>query len=388
MRLYVFCQFIGAMFLVGCSGTSTTHDTIPSSMVQPAAHTIATAATSKSAADSVRRPQTASPYYFVSVSGDDGNPGTAASPYRTIQRAINAATAGSTVIVGNGTYADCGNCTGVNYNVLFNHSGTSSAPITVEAQSPQGAVVDGGGYRRCMGFNNNLAYITIQGFHLQNCYGGIAGLGNAHDVAIKNNLIERVGLKGNCGTNGGAGFAGIGWQEAWNVTIDHNTIHDVGEPHNQYQCSYTNDHGIYGHGHDITITNNVFYNNNSGWDIQIAGGPTGQNWSIANNTFGARDDPRAPGNIIIWRASGPNTPSNVTIANNTSGLWIVTAFVDCIYGANTSNLIVRGNKIASSVGLLVGGCRASIANNTLAENPTFEPGSVALRAPEWVLSRS
>jgi hypothetical protein len=309
--------------------------------------------------------------YYVALTGNDDAPGSRDAPFRTIQHAADIARAGTTVVVEDGTYAECGNCTGVAYDVLLRHSGTARAPITFAAANLHGAIIDGGGSRRCLGFDDNLAYITLTGFHLRDCAGGIAGLGNAHDIVVKQNIIERIGLTGNCGTNGGYGFAGIGWEEAWNIVVDGNIIHDVGQPHSSYGCSFTNDHGIYGHGHDITIVNNVFYNNNSGWDIQLAGGPSGQRWLIANNTFGARNDPRAPGNIVIWEAQGPNTPSSITIQNNISGPRVVGGFVNCIFGSNTAGLVIRSNIIAAPVDVLIGGCSATMDSNRTGTDSAF-----------------
>ena len=59
--------------------------------------------------------------YTVSTQGNDKNPGTAQSPWRTIQKAANTAIAGDTVQVQAGTYAE---------RVTFPKSGTASNPIT------------------------------------------------------------------------------------------------------------------------------------------------------------------------------------------------------------------------------------------------------------------
>ena len=59
--------------------------------------------------------------YFVSTSGDDGNPGTLGAPFRTIQQAANVADAGDTVFIRGGTYRE---------SVRPAHSGTASNPIT------------------------------------------------------------------------------------------------------------------------------------------------------------------------------------------------------------------------------------------------------------------
>ncbi|RJP54416.1 MAG: DUF1565 domain-containing protein, partial [Anaerolineaceae bacterium] len=44
--------------------------------------------------------------FYVSTSGNDSNPGTQAQPWRTIQKAANTVTAGSTVFVQAGNYAE------------------------------------------------------------------------------------------------------------------------------------------------------------------------------------------------------------------------------------------------------------------------------------------
>jgi hypothetical protein len=71
--------------------------------------------------------------YYVATGGNDANAGTAASPFRTIQRAANVASAGDTVCVAVGTYRE---------RVRLQRSGTSGAPIVFRGSA--GTVVDGG----------------------------------------------------------------------------------------------------------------------------------------------------------------------------------------------------------------------------------------------------
>lgn len=68
---------------------------------------------------------------YVSESGQDGNDGTAALPYRTIQKAIDAASPGDRIIVAAGTYG---------YTTFHSKSGDAQAYVTIEGQP--GAVVD------------------------------------------------------------------------------------------------------------------------------------------------------------------------------------------------------------------------------------------------------
>lgn len=71
----------------------------------------------------------ASSSYYVDTGGDDANPGTAASPFRTIQKAASVVGAGDTVLVKPGIYAERLN------NVI--PSGTSwSAAVTIKAYDP------------------------------------------------------------------------------------------------------------------------------------------------------------------------------------------------------------------------------------------------------------
>ena len=61
--------------------------------------------------------------YYVAVNGDDANPGTSIdAPLRTIQKAVDAAKPGDTVLIRTGTYRE---------TVSTSRSGTANAPITI-----------------------------------------------------------------------------------------------------------------------------------------------------------------------------------------------------------------------------------------------------------------
>ena len=70
--------------------------------------------------------------YYVATNGNDGSTGSNSSPFRTIQRGVNAAQAGDTVVVKSGTYYE---------RVVMPNSGTSANPITLQGES--GAIIDG-----------------------------------------------------------------------------------------------------------------------------------------------------------------------------------------------------------------------------------------------------
>jgi hypothetical protein len=74
---------------------------------------------------------------YVSTSGLDTNAGTISSPWKTIQHAANAATAGDTVYIRGGTY---------NESVTINVSGSAAGgSITFQSYSGETAIVDGTG---------------------------------------------------------------------------------------------------------------------------------------------------------------------------------------------------------------------------------------------------
>lgn len=74
----------------------------------------------------------------VSPTGDDAGAGTAASPWRSIQKAVDAAGPGDTVALRGGTYL-------LTSNIQLAKSGTAAARITLKAFGTEKPVVDGEG---------------------------------------------------------------------------------------------------------------------------------------------------------------------------------------------------------------------------------------------------
>jgi len=73
---------------------------------------------------------------YVAPSGNDSNPGTLASPLRTVQRAVDLAQAGYTIYLRGGTYAP-------STNIQLLKSGTASQPITMRNYNNERAIIDG-----------------------------------------------------------------------------------------------------------------------------------------------------------------------------------------------------------------------------------------------------
>jgi hypothetical protein len=115
--------------------------------------------------------------YLVSTLGNDANPGSDSAPFRTIQRAADSASAGDTILVASGRYAEY---------VIVPRSGAIDAPITFQAS---GNVV-------LPGFSiSGTDYITIKGFEITSFGSSVSGtyaiyLRSTKGVTIQDNHIH------------------------------------------------------------------------------------------------------------------------------------------------------------------------------------------------------
>ncbi len=106
----------------------------------------------------VKQPQT---YYVDAVNGDNAYAGTENSPFKTIQKAVDTAVAGDTVLVNPGVYKEA---------VTLNNGGTTAEDIIViKAASAEKPVLYGGeaviGWTRCQADDG---FLTVQGTINQN----------------------------------------------------------------------------------------------------------------------------------------------------------------------------------------------------------------------------
>jgi hypothetical protein len=257
--------------------------------------------------------------YYVSPSGTDANPGTLHRPFRTIQQAADIASPGDTVIVADGVYSatdlepPCGD-NGARPVVCLRRGGTAQAWITFRAQTRWRARINGRTNATSTGFRFLTAanYIHIEGFDIFGMGSAVqsaAGLelyGGGHDVVIAQNQIHHVGRLCTDVSNGQVGV----FVQQPRVTITQNVIYDIGRfAAGENACSpkttyYQNhDHGIYVDGRtvpgasDTVVTNNIFYNIQRGWPIQVYPG-TVTGLSILSNTF-AFENPYSAGHILI-----------------------------------------------------------------------------------------
>ncbi len=235
--------------------------------------------------------------YYVANGGSDGNPGTQASPFATIQKASDTAHAGDTIIVKPGTYA----------GAKFGTSGTSSLPILVQGQP--GAIVNAKGPNNSNNDNlwiRNASYITIEGFEIHSSLrSGIAVQGEptaeVHGIILRNNF---------CHNNSRWGIL-TGYAEG--IRIENN------------ETSYSAiEHGIYvsnSSDNPVIVGNRAHHNNASG--IQINADPALAGDGIISNALMDSNviyNNGAAGGSAINLASVTNSIiRNNLLYNNTAG---------------------------------------------------------------------
>ena len=167
--------------------------------------------------------------YYISPSGSDGNAGTLAEPWRTVEKAFETATAGQTACLRGGTYPQYLEAS-AGFNQVERHSGSPGKPILFTNYLDEIAVIQGS--TKIYGSN-----ITFQGTpnNTRNCSGkhpcGLVFEGSRgyvlNAVSIMNSTgIGRVAFD-HVEIRGGNYHAGL-YQEGCNNAITGSYIHDNG----------------------------------------------------------------------------------------------------------------------------------------------------------------
>jgi hypothetical protein len=231
----------------------------------------------------------------------------------TLQRGVNAAVAGDTIIVKAGVYGSNG--VGISgFPVQINKAGTAAAPIVLKSETKWGAVLDGG--LDCHSYFNLLdgaAYWTIQDFDItRGWWAGLWSNSAAHHNTFRGNHLHHIGNRNDTSDLGIEGFYSD--VSSHDLVFDGNTFSDIGRT-NILPQGPNHDHGIYSHATNALAINNVFYNMTRGWSIQLVDGAT--NWQILFNVF-AFPNPGRPGQIVLYGGNNGGSISvyNTAIRNN------------------------------------------------------------------------
>lgn len=243
--------------------------------------------------------------YYVALDGADSSDGSAEHPFATIQKAADVVNPGDTVIVRDGVY------TGANEDgvlVVIERAGAPGKPITFRAEHKWKAVLDGNNdaVQHGWSFARGSRYITLEGFEFRE-FGshGITSNSGADHITVRGCHFHHIG---NIETTTHYGLDGIYDNSDTSYHVyDGNVFHNIGRI-GPPSVLFNLDHGIYTCGKHNVITNNIFYDMNAGWGVQVAGYHTVDDLVISNNVF-AFGNKR--GHIVLWQPC-----HNVLIQNN------------------------------------------------------------------------
>jgi hypothetical protein len=207
--------------------------------------------------------------YYVSTTGNDANPGTVSSPWRTIQHAANTAMAGATVYVMGGTYHE---------SVSFPNSGRPGQLIRFESYPGQTALISGSGLSCCtsnpalsgnetQGLVNivNGSYIIISGFAIGNFTtnkpaatpAGIWITGSGTGVEILNNQVYNITTTAQANGNAfGIAVYGTSLTPITDLVISGNEVYNL----KTGESESVNTDGNVTH---FKITNNIVHDNDN-----------------------------------------------------------------------------------------------------------------------------
>jgi hypothetical protein len=189
---------------------------------------------------------------FVTVTGSDRNPGTEFSPFRSVQRGIDAARAGDTICVGDGVYREA---------LVIRRSGRESAWITLAALHRRRATIAAPNHDEHAININAQSYIAIRGLVIDDGKFGIVTSGGGHhwlvsDVEVRN-----------------AAASGIQLNDGDYITIEDSVVHDCAS-----QWS--------GSGSGISIFTPHQFDNAPGFHIVIRRTMSFHNWNPPGGTDG------------------------------------------------------------------------------------------------------
>ena len=281
-------------------------------------------------------------YYVDKTNGacSDAGPGTQAQPFCTIGKGASVATAGKTVRVLAGTYAE---------TVNGPNSGTAGNPITYSAAS--GVMVTGNGTATGNAFRISAkSYITVDGFTVSGTVDYGIYVASSNHITIANNHVTLSGSPVSGGVRAGIYL---------NATTDSTVSGNTSDHNSQDGIRLTS--GCTG----VTVRDNVAFANAEQWERNATGihvNGSSANTIIHNTTYANEDSGlqfyvNAHDNLVIGNLSYGNgdhgidnnaSPNNVIVGNS-------------VQGNHTAGINLEGASAPGSGG-------ATLANNIAVDN--------------------
>lgn len=223
----------------------------------------------------------ANPYY-VSVTGNDSNAGTLASPFQTISKAMSVAQAGDVIYVRAGTYS------------AFS---VSKSGIMIAGYNDEMPIISGGKGIEC----SSKSDITIKGFEVTGASGNYIGaitLNNCNNVIVMGNKIH---------DNNATSVSGIVVLGSNNKVLNNEIYNNNFSGVRLYGASLNNEVG-FNRIHNQTLSSG----NSDG--IGIADSSVTKTNIHDNTVFGNSDD-----GIDTWASAGNIVVNNVSYGNGGTG---------------------------------------------------------------------
>ena len=239
-------------------------------------------------------------HLFVGPGGSDSNPGTRAEPFRTLTRAAQVATAGTTVHVAPGIYSG---------GVRTATHGTVEARIVFQSvERGRARIVPPLDARQSAAWDNRANYLDIIGFEIdgtqyQSGMKWVSGVynGGSH-VGVYDNTVHHIGTDVPCEPKGGAGIGIDSYYKGVDATVSGNRVYDIGPP----GCRFM--HGIYV-STSATVRNNIVYRA-SGAGIHLW--HDASHVTVRGNTVAASGTGIVVGGGDFYHSKGPNDHTHVS----------------------------------------------------------------------------
>lgn len=251
-------------------------------------------------------------HLFVGPQGADTNPGTAAAPFRTIERASQVALPDTTVHVAPGNYVG-------GFKTVAN--GTPKKRVYYLSTVRWGAkIVPPQNSPNPTAWDNRGNYVDIVGFDVDGTVyqGGVEWLngiysGGSYD-SIRGNHVHHIGATVTCTSTDGAGISVDSYYHGIKSDVIGNTVHDIGPASS---CISIQGININTPG---TVANNIVYRAS---EAGIHLWHDASNVVVANNTVAASNSGIVVGGGDFYYTSGPNDHtlvSNNIVYDNKNGI--------------------------------------------------------------------
>jgi parallel beta-helix repeat protein len=254
---------------------------------------------SETTSDQLVIPEVVRADLYVAPTGSDSNPGTQEEPFRTVTRAAQVVTPGTTVHVAPGIY-------GGSFKTMV--SGTAEARIIFESTEKWGAkIVPPLNSTSSTAWLNRGSYVDIIGFEVDGSQyqGGakwVSGIysGGSYDT-VRHNHVHHIANDVPCESTGGTGIGVDSYYRGIKADVIGNSVHDIGPE----SCRYV--HGIYV-STSAVVKNNIVYRV-SGAGIHLW--HDASNVLITGNTVSTSSVGIVVGGGDYYHSRGPNDHTQV-----------------------------------------------------------------------------